>query len=811
MPPSPSTPPAEAPNLQDEEIDLRSLIAALLRRWKILVLTACIVFAIAALYTFLMKPVYEASSLLHVQENKSSVGLLNELSFTTANPVNAEIEILKSRTNAERVVKQLHLHWQVSKKTDGLAFKILEFSSTAKKPVYKVQLTGDNTFDVYTNGDLVGHGKSGSLLRKDGFSLLVTDLHGREGDKFQLTLASFENVVADLQNGIKASEKGKLTSIIRVSYASTDPVMARDIVNTLVQAYLGQSIAFKSEEANRAVSFVEDQLKDRRGDLDTSEKNLQDFKSAAGVVKLDSEAEELIKMLSDLEKSRAEVLLQQNQLKFALDALKSAVKTGDVYTPVAVNSDPVLSGMATRLNDLEVQKRALQTEYTPSHPAIKNIQGQVEAMQKKILASYETSLSNLIKQEQTISQQLQSYERQMRNLPEAERDLARLTRQMKVSADIYTFLLQKHEEARIARASTISNINIVDPAIVPVRPIKPKVAMNLLIGLLLGLGLGVGLVFFVEFLDDTIKNAEEAKQVMGLPLLAVIPHIFSLEKDDDFDRNATVRDPLIAHNEQKSVAAEAFRALRTSLHFSVINHEKKIMLITSSFTGEGKSVTSANLAAIFSQTGVKVLIVDCDLRRSTLHEKFGLSKTPGLSELLTGDIAIAEAIQKTIVPNLDMIAAGTAPPNPAELLGSEAMRNFLLSQREKYDHIIVDAPPVLAVTDAALLTAVADIVILVMEAGRVPIKVALHMKETLSNINAPIAGLVINDKTGKGESYGYYGGRYYRYGKNKDYYYGYGNYSDEKPKSRPYFRRGRKISIGAKLPFWKKFSERIKK
>ena len=168
------------------------------------------------------------------------------------------------------------------------------------------------------------------------------------------------------------------------------------------------------------------------------------------------------------------------------------------------------------------------------------------------------------------------------------------------------------------------------------------------------------------------------------------------------------------------------------------------------------------------------------------HDKFGLGKTPGLSELLTGDITFLEAKQDTGITGLDLITAGTTPPNPSELLGSEAMRLFLLSQRDNYDHIVIDAPPVLAVTDAPVLTSVADVVILVMEAGRVPIKAAQHMRETLAHIQAPVAGLVINDKTGKGESYGYYGGRYYRYGKNKGYGYGYGYgyYSDdEKSKS----------------------------
>ena len=809
----PSTPNMQQPaalRFRQEGIDLLSYVDVILRRWKIFVLAFCVVFAGVALYTFSMKPVYEAYSLLHIQDSKSKMGPLSEFSFNSTNPISTEIEILKSRTNSEQVVKQLHLNWQVSKKTDGLTFKILEFTSAAKKPVYKIELTGNDTFDVYNNGDLVGRGKSGTLLRKDGFSLLLTDLRGRAGDSFQLAQSSFENVVAGIQAGIKASEQGRMTGILRVSYASTNPVLARDIVNTLVQAYLEQSISFKSEEASRAIGFVDEQLKSLRGTLDTSEKNLQDFKSSMGVIKLDSEAEELIKKLADLETRRAEIVLQQNQIKFALDALKNAIKTGGTYTPGSVSSDPVLSAMTARLNELEVQKNALQTDYTESHPAVKTIQGQIEAMQKKMLADYETSLANLGKQDQTLTRQLNGYESQMRNLPEAERDLVRLTRLTKVSADIYTFLLQKHEEARIARASTISNINIVDPAIIPLWPIKPKVSQNLLLGLLFSLAAGIALAFFLEYLDDTIKNADEAKRVMGLPLLATIPHIFSPERADDLDKNSTSRNLLVGYNEPKSYAAEAFRALRTSLHFSAINREKKIMLITSSFPGEGKSVISSNLAAIFSQTGVKVLLIDCDLRRSTLHEKFGLSKTPGLSEILTGDITPSEINKETGVPNLDMITSGTTPPNPAELLGSEAMRSFLMSQRENYDHIIIDAPPVLAVTDAPVLTAVADVVVLVMEAGRVPIKAAQHTREMLANINAPVAGLVINDKTGKGESYGYYGGRYYRYGKNKGYGYGYGYYSDKKPDQKPNLKLGEKIITGPKS-FWKKILKRIKR
>ena len=688
-----------------QEVNLYEYLAVIIRRRKTVALVFFTVLIGVILYTYLMKPVYEASATLYVKEQMAKAGLLGELAPDVSRNINAEIEILKSRTNAEQVVKQLHLDWNISKKSNGLTFQILEFKSTAKNPSYRIELTSADTFEVVDDGDVtVGQGKNGVLMQRNGFSLLLKDIKGKKGERFYLSLLPLASTADGLRGGVKAVEVGRWTNILQVSYASTDPVQARDIVNTLVQSYLEQSIAFKSEEAGRAVGFVEDQLASLRDELTNAEKKLQAYKSSTGVMKLDSEAEAVIQKISEKERARAE---------------------------------------------LEVQKRALLSDYTEAHPAVKTINKQLEA----------------------ISQQLASYEGQMRKLPQAERDLAALTRVSKVSADIYVFLLQKHEEARIARASTISNINVVDLAITPEWPVKPNKQKYVLLGLLFALALGIGLAFFQEYLDNTIKGADEAKRVMGLPLLAIIPRIHTTGSTDKEPK----KKGLITQQEPKSAVAEAFRALRTSLHFSGISKENKIMLVTSAFPQEGKSIISSNLANILAQTKARVLIIDCDLRRSSLHDKFGHSKTPGLSEILTGDVDFTDALHNTGIKGLDLITAGTNPPNPSELLGSEPMRQFLLTRREEYDYIVIDAPPVLAVSDAPVLTSVSDLVILIMEAGRVPIKVAQRMRETLANVKAPIAGLVLNDKTGKGESYDYYGGRYYRYGKN----YGYGYYSDE--------------------------------
>jgi tyrosine-protein kinase Etk/Wzc len=761
---------------REEEINLFDYAAVIMRRWKIFAAAFLAVFILIALYTFTMKPVYEASAMLHIKEGKSNK-LLTDLLTSSTIPINAEIEIFKARTSSEKVVERLHLNRNVSNVSRNFTFNILEFTSTAKEPVYKIRLTSPDTYEVKDDdGKVIGEGKDGVLLKTNGFSLLVKDIKGGKGDSFELALLPFNDTVDALRKGIKAVELGRQTSIIRASYEHTDPVLARDIVNALVQAYLDQTVTFKTEEASRTVSFIEQQINIIRGELNASEQELQTFKSDTGIVQLDGEAQALIGKISEMEKNRADIMLQRQQIEFARDALRLSKQKGEIYSPGIMKNDPLVAGLAAKLSELEVQKKALLTDYTEAHQAVKSVKNQIEEIQNKIQAVYDTSRFNLAKQEEAVRNQLKIYESEMRKLPDVERDLARLTRLSKVNADIYTFLLQKHEEARIIRASTISNIDIVDPAIIPHRPVKPKKAQNLLLGLLFGMALGIGLAFFMEYLDDTIKNAEEAKRAIGLPLLATIPNIAS--RQPELNGSAPDRDTLVTKTEPKSMAAEAFRSLRTNLHYTAINKEKKIMLFTSTFAREGKSTITANEAVVISQTGAKVLIVDCDLRRSSLHEKLGHSKTPGLTEILTGDVTFEKAKHNTGIPNLDLISAGTTPPNPSELLGSEAMRQFLITQRDKYDYILIDAPPVLAVTDAPVLATISDIVILIMEAGRVPVKAAQHVRETLAALQVSVGGLVINDKTGKGETYGYYGSRYYRYG----YGYGYGYYSDEDQK-----------------------------
>ncbi len=759
----PPTPLPAMHHPQHEEVHLRDYLNVIRRRRKLFLIAFGVVLCVVVLYTFTIKPVYEASATLHVKDEKSKTGVLGELALSEVSPVDSEIEIIKARTNAEQVVKSLHLDWRLRDRVPGMSFRLLDFTSSAVKPVYKLELTSADGYKVWDeDGHLVGIGRSGIPMQGKGITLQLDDLKGKPGDTCGLVLHSFNGTVSGLQKQTKAVEVGKKTNIIRISYPDTDPELARDVVNTLVQAYLEKTVALKAEEASKTVDFVGDQLNGVRQTVDAAEKDLQAYKSKSGVMQLDTEAQTLIENVSDVEKQRAEVVIQKKQVEFALSSLKDAARRGVVYSPSVLGDNPLVAGMASKLADLVVQKRALISEYTEAAPQAKALQGQIDELQRKLQATYETALRNLDKQEGTIVQGLGVLEGRLRQLPGAERDLARLTRLAKVNADIYTFLLQKHEEARIAKASTISNIDIVDPAITPDRPIKPQKVKNLILGLLVGCMFGVGLAFFQEYLDDTIKDPEQAKRILGLPVLSVIPYLKPAEGSGTIDAVALL--------EPKSAGAEAFRSLRTALHFSSLDRDAKVLLVTSAFPAEGKSTVSANLGILLTQNNARVLLVDCDLRRPSLHTKFSHSKVPGLTEIISGAASLAGAIHSTGVERLDFVSAGTIPPNPAELLGSDAMRRFLEEARGQYDRIILDAAPVLAVTDTAVLSSLADQGLVVMEMERVPAKAAQRMRDILHATGMRVSGFVFNDKKNHGQAYGYDYYGYYGYGYNA--YYG---------------------------------------
>ena len=367
---------------QEEEIHLSDYLNVLRRRKALFFAVFGIVFVLVALYTFLVTPIYQASATLHVRDEKGKVDLLGDLGFGQGSPIESEIEILKSRTNAEDVVRRLHLDWKVDKESPELSVQVGEFSSNSEEPVYLVKLTAEGRFDVLDSEDqLVGQGRSGELLQGEGIELLLTDLQGKKGDSFRLTLKSFNGTVRELRQQISASQKGKQTNIFGVTYPSSDPVEARDVVNTLVAVFLERSVTVKTQEASKSLEFIAGQMENVRLDLDTAEKQLESFKRNAGLVQLDTEAESFIEQLANTEAQLAALNVRKIQLDFAREALADALFEGENYTPSVMVDDPVVAGLAQKLIEYNVEKKALLVEYTPEHPVLKALSQQVAEIQ----------------------------------------------------------------------------------------------------------------------------------------------------------------------------------------------------------------------------------------------------------------------------------------------------------------------------------------------------------------------------------------------------------------------------------------------
>ena len=338
----------------------------------------------------------------------------------------------------------------------------------------------------------------------------------------------------------------------------------------------------------------------------------------------------------------------------------------------------------------------------------------------------------------------------------------------------YILLTQKLEETKIAEAGQRETIRVVDPAIEPEYPISPRKRLNLLLGAIVGLGLGIGLTFLMEFFDDSIKNPDELER-MGFPILAIIPEIssdeipkqkVSVNGNNEVVEGQAIESRLITHFDPKSPISEAYRTLRTNIQFQNLRNSETTLLVTSSAPKEGKSTTLANLAITMAQMGSRTLLVDTDLRRPVIHSIFNLKKDKGITNFLMGKLKFEDVIKTTIVDNLYVVTSGPLPPNPSELLASDEMDAFIQLAKDNFDIVLFDSPPVIAVTDAAILSTKIDGVVLVIRAHQTQKNAVKRAKTLMDNVNARIIGCLLNSvniERAYGSYYYYYYYHYYSY------------------------------------------------
>jgi len=577
------------------------------------------------------------------------------------------------------------------------------------------------------------------------------------------------------------------TSILEITATSTKPREAQDLANATAESYRDYNKSLRNSRVTEARRFIENQLKDVEARSRRTEAEIWAFREANRIVAPGAESSVLMSVFTqvrgDIEKTRQQ-RVELESLQQRLAGLDAAAPTDRIFIET---SNPGMQKLQVTLSELQLERNNLSLEVTDRHPRLQAIDDRIREIRAEMRREVAAQIAMLRNREEFLNRQIGELQQKNRELPTLELSLQRLQREAKTNDDLLALLKTKHQEALIKEAEQIEEVSIVRPATEPDSPIGGETANTMLVGAVLGLALGLVLAFVRETLDTSIGTIEDVEAYLGVPVLGVVPHIDSRETVQRIlERRpalATI-DPeallshslLITHFDPKSPVAEAYRTLRTNIQFARMERSGKVLVVSSPTLQEGKTTTIVNLALTMAQSGQKTLLIGANMRRPSIHRFFGIEREPGLSNILVGSAQWRDCIRTVAdilmgrfemedimaapgLDNLHIIEAGPVPANPSELLSTPAMTGFLHSVRDVYDVILVDTPPILPVTDSAIVASQADGVVLVYQAGKVGRLVLKRAKVHVENVGGKVWGVVLNDV--KTEIAGYAYTQYY--------------------------------------------------
>ncbi|EPJ3457441.1 TPA: polysaccharide biosynthesis tyrosine autokinase, partial [Klebsiella pneumoniae] len=550
-------------------------------------------------------------------------------------------------------------------------------------------------------------GKVGELVDAKNISIKVDSITAPKGTTFSVSYVSKLKAISDLQDILTVADQGKDTGILTLSLTGDNPKLIEKIIDSITNNYLAQNISRQAAQDEKSLDFLNRQLPQVRGELDAAEDKLNLFRRQNDSVDLSLEA------------------------KSVLDQI--------------VNVD-------NQLNELTFRESEISQLYTKEHPTYKAL------MEKR----------------KTLQDEKAKLNKRVTAMPETQQEILRLSRDVESGRAVYMQLLNRQQELNIAKSSAIGNVRIIDNAVTEPKPIKPKKIIIVLLGIILGGGVSVAIVILQVFLRRGIESPEQLEE-LGVNVYASIPvsETFSKKTSQSFKRNKIkgvneYRDGLLAIENPADLAIEAIRGLRTSLHFAMMEARNNILMISGASPNAGKTFVSTNLSAIIAQSNKKVLFIDADLRKGYTHKLFEVSNDNGLSDLLAGKTDIAKAIKKLPAAGFDFISRGNIPPNPAELLMHERFGKLLEWANNEYDLVVIDTPPILAVTDAAIIGNYSGTTLLVARFEmNTPKEIEVSVKR-FEQSGVKVKGCIMNGVVKKASSYYSYGYSYYGYSYNKD-------------------------------------------
>jgi len=708
------------------------------RRWAV-VATLAIIFALTVLFTLKTTPLYQATSKIAIFPETPNV-----LGFKDGENGSPDYDYESTLETQAAILR-----------SDALAVKVIEAMRLDQNPKFAPSATQ------------------------------------RNGDALQVSSPQPDPAAA---TGLLGRFRGGLTvqlvtnsRLVQISYTHPDPRLATEIVNALVRTFTEENFKTKYEAVTQTSDWLSTELADLQMKVQTSEEKLVRYQKDHSILGVDEKQNIVTAKLDELNReltaAQTDRIQKESNYRLAAEGDPAAFSKTSREGP---------SGMLEKLRDkeadLNTQLAQVTTQFGTGYPKVAELSNQLKQVRKE-LADEEVRMQQQIRDEYLAALQRETLlttafnqqKQEANQLNESAIEYSVLKRDAEANRQLYQDLLQRLKEAGVSAGLRSSNIRVVDVARIPTSPVKPNVPRNLELGLILGLACGIGLAFTLESLDTSVRSIEEIKAISALPALGTIPLQFANNpilrnrlkavsvQTSDADLPA-----LVTFARPRSEAAEAYRSLRTSILLSSFGAPPKVILVTSALPQEGKTTISANSALVLAQRGGRVLLIDADLRRPGINKLFGFHSRGGLSTLLSGVDKVEDVmIRSTEVPNLWILPGGPVPPHPAELLGSTVMKEHLACWRHEFDHIIIDSPPCLTVTDSVVLSPEVDRIILVARAKKTT-KLALRQAcELLVQVNARVMGIVLNALTwDSAESYYYYGGRYsdhyYHEGSGKD-------------------------------------------
>lgn len=804
----------EAKESKEENIDVKELLFKYLIHWPWFVgaVVACLI--AAWVYLYVSTPVYNISATVLIKDDKKggSAGMLSGLEslgldgmISSSQNIDNEIEVLRSKTIVKEVVEDLGLYISYADKDEFPSKNLYKTSPVQvsltpqeadllEKPmIVEMALPPQGSLDVNVkigDDEYQKHfEKLPAVFPTDKGTLaffLTPDSALSSKRTSEETIDSgktVRNITAVINNPLAVAKgycgsmtiepTSKTTSVAVISLKNSNVQRGKDFINKLLEMYNINTNNDKNEVAQKTAEFINERISIISKELGSTEKDLESFKRGAGITDLTSDAQIALTGSAEYEKKRVE---NQTQINLLQDLQKYMQNEGYEVLPSNIGLQDVnLAAAINRYNDVLVERKRLLRTSTENNPTIINLDTSIGAMKENVQVSLDRVLRGLFITKADLDREASRYSRRISEAPGQEREFVSIARQQEIKAGLYLMLLQKREENAITLAATANNAKIIDDAIADDAPVSPKGRMIYLIALVLGVGIPVGVIYLLELTKFKIEGRSDVEKLTNVPIVGDIP--LTDEKQG----------AIAVFENQNNLMSETFRNIRTNLQF-MLENDKKVILVTSTVSGEGKSFISANLAISLSLLGKKVIIVGLDIRKPGLNKVFNIPrKEVGITQYLANpEKNLMDLVQPSDVSkNLYILLGGTVPPNPTELLARDGLDKAIETLKKNFDYVILDTAPVGMVTDTLLIGHVADLSVYVCRADYTHKNEYTLINELAENNKLPKLCTVINGLDLKRRKYGYYYGygkygKYYGYGKRYGYGYGYGEQTHDK-------------------------------